>query len=133
MNNSIRLITSPDIVFNQTDKILVICPGPELRTKLEEYIDKLTTPTDLYFYTSEAVDVKWMLTVANIVDTIIIDIDHITPDVDDFVSYILSIPSTHYKCQHKVAPWELLNQNRFYDFPNITREYNERQSEQQTD
>lgn len=130
MSNSIRLITSPDIVFNQTDKILVICPGTELRSKLEEYIDNIVTPTDLYFYTGESDDVKWLLTVANIADTVIIDIDHITSDVANFLSYILSIPTTYYKCQHTVAPWDLLNQNRFYDFPNITREYNERQSEQ---
>jgi hypothetical protein len=122
----IKVVTSPDILFDQALEILVISPKTELKKLLEEYTVEVNDHVNIYLYSENDTDIKWLLTVAKSVDYVIIDIDNCNDLTSQFLSYILSMPHTYYKCEHTKYPWDLLNMNRFYDFPNLPKENNER-------
>ncbi len=119
MTDKIKLITPPDHILDREESILVICPKDDLKKSLEVYLGQLTHPANVYIYSESDKNIRWLLTTVSIVNTIILDIDNCSDDVSHFISYILSYSNTYYRCENKLAPWELINLNRFYDFPNI--------------
>lgn len=119
MTNKIKLITQPDHVLDQAESILVVCPRDDLKKQLEEYVVAQDCAFNIYIYTELDDNTKWLLTTANLADYIILDLDNCSTSVNYFVSYLLSFPNTHYRYDNKLAPWDLLNLNRFYDFPNL--------------
>lgn len=122
MNNKIKIITEPDIIFDQAVSILVITPSNDLKSNLQNFLLNSTESFNVYLFTESNKDIKWLLTIAKSVDYVLVDIDNISENVYHFLSYILSIPTTYYKCNNMQVPWDLLNQNRFYDFPDFNRE-----------
>jgi len=119
MTNKIKLITQPDHILDQAESILIVCPKDDLKKQLETYVVEQDCPFNIYIYTATDNNIRWMLTTANMVDHIIVDVDNCPADVSHFTSYLLSFPHTYYRCENKLAPWELLNLNRFYDFPTL--------------
>lgn len=122
MTSTVKVITSPDILFDQTKSVLVVQPGPDLKKKLEEYLAETNTNVNVYIFSDADTDIKWLLTVAKIANYVILDIDNASSLVAHFMSYLVSFSNTYYKTEHMKAPWDLLNQNRFYDFPNFESE-----------
>jgi hypothetical protein len=122
----IKVITAPDIIFDQSHSILVITPSQDTKEKIENYAVELEDHINIYIYTGTEKDIKWLLSTAKMVDYIIVDIDNLTEDVNHFLSYILSLPNTYYRCLNMKSDWTLLNKNRFYDFPNLKEEVDER-------
>ncbi len=120
MTGNIKLVTSPDIVYDQSYTITIVCPSEDLKSRAHEFLSTIKANVTVYFYTGQEKDIKWLLTVSKMSDTVILDIDNCPGDVVYFISYLLTLPSTHYKCNHLLAPWSILNSNRFYDFPTLT-------------
>ena len=116
----VKVITPPDVVFDQAKSLLVICPSWELKSKVTDYALEADDHVNVFLYSDFDTNVTWLLSTANSVDYVIIDIDTCTDAVNHFLSYILSLPHTYYCCEHMKAPWDLLNKNRFYDFPKLT-------------
>lgn len=118
----ISIITAPDIIFNQAHTLLLVQPAQDLRIAAEQYCMSKECSINAYIFTDTDTDIRWLLTVAKIVDYVIVDMDNCNQCVTHFMSYLLSIPNTYYRTTHEVAPWKLINQNRFYDFPDFERE-----------
>jgi hypothetical protein len=129
MQNSIKIITPPDLIFDQAESILIVCPSTELKKSLEEYLVNHEDAVNIYLFNNET-NIKWLLITAKMSDIIIVDIDNCGENVSHFLGYLLTLPNTYYKCEHKKVEWELINQNRFFDFPNILKDSDERQSVQ---
>jgi hypothetical protein len=119
MNYKIKLITPPDVVFDQADTLLVICPSADLKKNLQDYLANIEANINVYLYNNDDDNIHWLLAQCKMSDNILIDIDNCNENTNHFLSYILSLPNTYYRVQHMKAPWELLNKNRFYDFPNL--------------
>ena len=119
MTDKIRLISPPDQILDRSRSILAICLQQDLKNHLEDYLLNIDETINVYVFTEQDKDIQWLLTNVNLADTIIFDIDGCSPSVSHFISYILSFSNTYYRCTNKVAEWDLLNLNRFYDFPKI--------------
>lgn len=117
--DKIKIITSPDIVIDQSPSILLVAPDKFLKKNLENFIAEKKQPLNLYFYFGNENDIKWLLTISKLSDFIIIDIDNCTNNILNFVSYMLTIPNSYYKTKNDNNDWSLINKNRFYDFPDI--------------
>lgn len=117
---NIKLITSPDKVFDQNLSMTVICPGEDLKNSLQKYLT--TTELDLNIYLYDTENIEWLLTVAKMSNYVIVDIDNCNQATSHFLSYILTLPNTYYKCEHMKVRWDFLNKNRFYDFPNLNED-----------
>lgn len=119
MDSKIAVITAPDIVFDDSKKILLIQPTDDIKKSLETSISEVDIAVSIYYYTNSDSDIKWLLTMSEIADMIIIDLDAVDPVVSQLSAFILSKPHTYYRCKHMTAPWDLLNKNRFFDFKQI--------------
>jgi hypothetical protein len=122
----IKIITAPDRIFDQSQTMLVINPSETLKNAVHDYAVACDQHLNIYLYSGHDDNIAWLLSVANSVDNIIIDMDNCPVAVSQFFSYLLSLPHTYYKCDVMQAPWDLLNKNRFYDFPKLKEENNER-------
>lgn len=127
MIDKIKIITAPDILFEQAQSITVICPSVDLKKNLEEYLKTVQASVNVYLYSEEDKDISWLLKVANMADYVLIDIDNCNEEASHFLSYLLTLSNTYYTCSHMKVEWNLLNKNRFFDFPQFTKEPNERQ------
>jgi hypothetical protein len=116
-------------MFDQTESMLLVCPSAELKKSLEEYLATHEEAVNIYLFSNE-MDIKWLLTTAKMSDVVIVDIDNCGSNASHFLGYLLTLPNTYYKCEHMQVQWDLINQNRFFDFPNISKDSNERQSVQ---
>ncbi len=122
----IKIITAPDRIYDQSQTLLVITPSENLKTAVHDYAVNCNQHLNIYLYSGTEDNIAWLLSVATSVDNILIDMDNSPVSVGQFFSYILSLPNTYYKCETMKAPWDLLNKNRFYDFPKLNEENNER-------
>lgn len=121
----IKIITAPDRIYDQSQTMLVITPSESLKDAVQKYALSCSEHLNIYLYTGDEDNIAWLLSVANSVDNILIDMDNSPISVSQFFAYILSIPTTYYRCTNMQAPWDLINKNRFYDFPKLTEEDNE--------
>ena len=119
MLGKVKLVTAPDIVHDQAQTMLVVCPGSSVKDGLQKYLSNKFDDCVVYLYNGEEQEIKWLLTVARMSDIILVDMDNCTEEVNHFLSYLLTLPATYYKCEHMRAPWDIINKNRFYDFPNL--------------
>lgn len=122
MSDKIKVITPPDVLFDQAISIAVVCPDIDLKNRLQEFLLNSKESYNIYLFTEDDIDIKWLLTTAKMADYVLINVDGVPSIVGHFLSYLLSLPTTYYKSAHNVVQWNLLNQNRFYDFPNFESE-----------
>ena len=117
MTGNIKLVTSPDVVHDQAYTITVVCPSDELKSQVHTFLSDTVANVTVYLYAGTEQDINWLLTVSKMSNSVIVDIDHCPADIKYFLSYLLTLPNTHYKCNHCIVPWNIINKNRFYDFP----------------
>lgn len=122
----VKIITAPDRIFDQSQTMLVITPSTELKDAVHDYAVDCKDHLNIHLYSGDEDNIAWLLSVANSVDNIIIDMDYNPKSISQFFSYLLSLPNTYYKCSTMQAPWDLLNKNRFYDFPKLDEDIDER-------
>jgi len=119
MSNQVRVITPPDIIFSSVFKVLLLDLDYELTKSFESALMGSNGSVDVYQCTATPVDIKWVLSVASLVDQVFIDIDNISPEIAPFLSYLISMPHVYYRDTHNKTPWNLLSQNRIFDIPNL--------------
>lgn len=121
ITGKINLITPPDLIFTSIDSILLIHPSTDIKIDLEQHLSLEKDPINIYVYDKSAKDLKWLLSVAHMVDIIVIDIDNIANDVSHLTSYILSLPNTWYRTYNNSDVWELINKNKFFKLSEILK------------
>jgi hypothetical protein len=114
--SDIKIITEPDIIFDQSFKFLMINPKTDIKKFVEEKLSLSKKSTTIFIYEDKHPNIKWLLTVCNLSDFTVIDLDNCDENTSQFFSYLISIPTTYYRCDHMKAEWNLMNPNRFYDF-----------------
>lgn len=116
MDQTINLITAPDILFNNTFSMLLIQPSNDIKKELETFLITVDSPINIYLYETNTNDIKWLLTVIKQVNIVIIEPDYVSPSIQQYVSYILSMSNVWYKSD---TDWSLINKNKFFDFPQL--------------
>jgi hypothetical protein len=119
--DDIKVITIPDIVFDQSKKILIIQPSNELKDNVQDYILSIDNPLSVYYYTNGDKNLKWLLSVLEMVDLAIIDLDNCDDHLTHFLGYILSKSYTYYRAINKTDSWDLVNKNRFFGIEEIRK------------
>lgn len=117
MNNlgKITIITPPDKLFNLAPSFLMVCPSLELKQELQKILSKSIEEVNIFIYEQDDIDVDWLLSVAHMVDAVILDIDNCSDTTLKFISFLLAMPNTHYFTTDEITPYKLISKNRIYD------------------
>lgn len=115
----INLITPPDKLYNDSTSILLMYPGGALQNSLQyEILPNITDSLNLYYYDKGLYDkeeVDWLLTVFNMCDICIIDIDRCEPFIKDILGYFICKSKTYWLTNAEKSVYNHLSNNRIYD------------------
>jgi hypothetical protein len=115
----ITVITPPDKLFNLTLSYLLVCPSQHINQQFQTILSKSIDDLNVFIYSPEETDIGWLLSVAQQVDCVIVDIDNCDPVTKKFVTFILAQPNVHYITSDETTPYNLISKNRIWDLDGI--------------
>lgn len=113
--DKITIITPPDKLFNKVQSLLVITPSADLKIQLQGFMAEYPQSLNVYFYDESESDMDWLLSIINVVDCVIFDIDNSGTELRNFSSFIVSHDNVFYLTKDTVTPYNLISNNRIYD------------------
>jgi hypothetical protein len=111
----INLITSPDILFDNTTSILLVNPNNDIKENLNDILKNITDDLNLYLYEEDIHnDIDWLINVARSVDYIILNVDG-CDSTRWIVGFLLGMNKTFYLTTEEQMQYNIVNVNRVYD------------------
>lgn len=116
MTSKVVLITPPDKIFNQNSNLLLIYPGLEIRSQLQQILAKSNKSQNVYVYSvnEEYHDIDWLLSIAKMSEIIILELDNCPVNIKALSSYLISLPNTYWLTADDVYCYNKLSANRIY-------------------
>lgn len=111
----ITLITPPDKLFNLNISYLLVKPSVYVKQQFQTILSKSIDDLNVFVYDQEETDTSWLLSIAQQVDVIIIDIDNCDDITKKFVTFMLAQPNAHYITSDETTPYNLISKNRIYN------------------
>jgi len=111
----ITLITPPDRLFNTNLSYLLVKPSNFVKEQFQIILSKSIDDLNVFIYDHDDNDTSWLLSVAQHVDCVIIDIDNCDPITQKFVTFMLAHPNSYYITNDETTPYKLISKNRIYD------------------
>jgi hypothetical protein len=123
----ITLITPPDKLFNTNLAYLLVKPSNFVKEQFQIILSQSIDDLNVFIFDNDDTDIGWMLSIANQVDCIIVDIDNCDPITIKFVTMLLQHPNAHYLTQDETTPYHLISRNRIYDLDFIVEKIKEQE------
>jgi len=111
----INLITPPDKLYNSNPSYFLIKPSTKIKMQFQTLLSQIDEDLNVYVFDDNENDIDWMLSVAQMADFVIIDIDNCDPITKLFVSLLLTQPNSYYLTSDEITPYRLLSRNRIYN------------------
>jgi hypothetical protein len=118
----ITVITPPDKLFNLTLSFLLVKPSLQSKQQFQTILSKSMDDLNVFIYDQEDTDIGWLLSVANQVDCVLIDIDNCDPITKQFISFILAQANAHYITNDEITPYNLISKNRIYNLDQLVEQ-----------
>ncbi len=118
----ITLITPPDKLFNLNLSYLLVKPSNTVKHQFQTILSKSIDDLNVFIYDETETDVSWMLSVAQQVDCVIVDVDNCDPITQKFVTFLLAQPNCHYITCDETTPYNLISKNRIWNLDQIVDE-----------
>jgi hypothetical protein len=122
--DQITVITPPDKLFNSTPALLVITPNSNIKIKIHDFVSSYPNKLNVYFYEESDSNIEWVLSVIQLVECVIFDLDNAGPDLRNFSSYIISKSNVFYLTNDAITPYNLISNNRVYDLNFLSNIFN---------
>jgi hypothetical protein len=129
----ITVITPPDKLFNLNLSYLLVKPSIVVKEQFQTILSHTIDDLNVFIYDSEENDVDWLLSVANQVDVVIIDIDSCDYVTKQFVTFMLAQNNCHYITNDEITPYGLISKNRIYSLEQIVERLNDDEEENEDD
>lgn len=129
----ITVITPPDKLFNLNLSYLLVKPSIVIKEQFQTILSHTIDDLNVFIYDSEENDVSWLLSVANQVDVVIIDIDSCDYVTKQFVTFMLAQPNCHYITNDEITPYGLISKNRIYSLEQIVERLQEDEEDDEED
>lgn len=120
----ITLITPPDKLFNLTISYLLVKPSLTVKQQFQSILSKSINDLNVFIYDDNDSDIDWLLSVAQHVDSIILDVDNCDPITSQFVTFLIARPNVYYITNNETIPYGLISKNRIYDLDSIVEQLN---------
>jgi hypothetical protein len=127
----INLITPPDKLYNSNPTYFLIKPSTKIKMQFQTLLSQIDDELNVYVYDDNETDIDWMLSVAQMSDFVIIDVDNCDPMTKLFVSVLLTQPNAYYLTTDEITPYKLLNRNRIYNLDWINEILNDTGDEEE--
>jgi len=118
----ITVITPPDKLFNLTLSYLLVCPSIQVKEQFQTILSKSIDDLNVFIFNNEETDISWLLSVAQQVDVVIIDVDNCDPITHKFITFMLAQGNVHYITNDEITPYNLISKNRIYDLESIVEQ-----------
>ena len=115
----ITVITPPDKLFNLTISYLLVNPSTFIKQQFQTILSHSIDDLNVFIYDLEETDISWLLSVAQQVDCVIIDVDNCSPITKQFVTFMIAQPNAHYITKDELTPYNLISKNRIFDLDGI--------------
>ena len=128
----ITVITPPDKLFNLTLSYLLVHPSLHVKQQFQAILSKSIDDINIFIYDQDDSDISWLLSVAQQVDMLIIDVDNCDTTTQKFVTFMLAQPYAYYLTSDETTPYKLISRNRIYDLEWI-KQLNQGEEEEEED
>ncbi len=116
---NINLITPPDKVFSDAVSVMVIFPSTELQQQIQtEVFPNAKESINVYLYNKQqytSADVDWLLSVFNLCQIVIVDVDQCPPYIKDLLSFMIAKPKTYWLTNAVDSVYNHISSNRIYN------------------
>jgi hypothetical protein len=129
----ITVITPPDKLFNLNLSYLLVKPSTLVKQQFQTILSKSIDDLNVFIYDNTEDDIGWMLSVAQQVDVVIIDVDSCDPVTKSFVTFLLAQPNSHYITLDETTPYNLISKNRIWDLDFIIEQLTNPEEEDEED
>ncbi len=126
----ITLITPPDKLFNNNLSYLLVKPSNTVKQQFQSILSKSLDDLNVFVYDDNETDISWMLSVAQQVDVVVIDVDNCDPLTKSFVTFLLAQPNVHYITLDETTPYNLISKNRIWDLDGLVEKFNQEEDEE---
>lgn len=118
MTSKIKIITPPDILYNDALQILLISPSKELQKDLQnKYLSITEDDVNLYYFNDEEYvkeNIKWLLTIFKMSDLTIVDIDNSPLYLKNLLSFMIGKNKTYWLTKAEETVYNHISENRIY-------------------
>lgn len=111
----ITLITPPDKLFNMNLSYLLIKPSTQVKEQFQIILSQILEDVNVFVYDEDDHDVGWLLSIAQQVEVIIIDVDNCDLITSHFITFLLAHPNSYYITNDDTIPYKLISKNRIYN------------------
>ena len=127
----ITLITPPDKLFNMNLSYLLIKPSTQVKEQFQIILSQILEDVNVFVYDEDDHDIGWLLSIAQQVEVIIIDVDNCDLITSHFITFLLAHPNSYYITNDDTIPYKLISKNRIYNLDWIIEKI--KQDEDDTD
>jgi hypothetical protein len=127
----ITLITPPDKLFNMNLSYLLIKPSTQVKEQFQIILSQILDDVNVFVYDEDDHDIGWLLSIAQQVEVIIIDVDNCDAITSQFITFLLAHPNSYYITNDDTVPYKLISKNRIYNLDWIIEKI--KQDEDDTD
>jgi hypothetical protein len=127
----ITLITPPDKLFNMNLSYLLIKPSTQVKEQFQIILSQILDDVNVFVYDEDDHDIGWLLSIAQQVEVIIIDVDNCDAITSQFITFLLAHPNSYYITNDDTIPYKLISKNRIYNLDWIIEKI--KQDEDDTD
>jgi len=93
----------------------------DIKLELQTILSKCIEDLNIFIYENDN-SIDWLLSVAQQVECVIIDIDNCDEITKKFITFILAAPNTFYLTKDEITPYNLISKNRKYNLDWIVQE-----------
>ena len=111
----ITLITPPDKLFNMNLSYLLIKPSTQVKEQFQIILSQILEDVNVFVYDEDDHDIGWLLSIAQQVEVIIIDVDNCDAITSQFITFLLAHPNSYYITNDDTIPYKLISKNRIYN------------------
>jgi len=129
----ITLITPPDKLFNLNLSYLLVKPSNHIKQQFQTILSQSIEDLNVFIYDNDDIDTSWMLSIAQQVEVVIIDIDNCDPITQKFVTFMLAQSNAYYITNDDTTPYKLISKNRIYNLDWIVEQITDHEEEDNDD
>lgn len=130
---NITLITPPDKLFNLNISYLLVKPSTHIKEQFKIILSQSIDDLNVFIFDTDDNDISWLLSVAQQVDCVIIDVDSCDPITQKFITFMLAEGNSYYITNDELTPYGLISKNRIYNLDWIVEQVQQDNEENDDD